>query len=105
METLEDEAEVEVAEARQFAVGAVGKLTPHKAHAPLGGLVEQADDVEQRRLAASRRPHDAYKFALLDRNVHALERDGLDIRSAVYFFDILKLDNSHDKYFIYVLFY
>lgn len=70
---LKDESDVLVAEVGQFAtvkrqhVGAVDK------EAAGVGLVERADDLEQRGFACAARPYDADNFAFLDVEVDALE--------------------------------
>src|SRR5690606_7961825 len=49
--------------------------------AAAAGRVEAADQVHQRRLARTRRPHDRHEVAARDAQVDALERDHLGLRA------------------------
>ena len=64
MELLEDEAHGFAAEARQFAAARVSRYRCRQcAAAPRGGLIEAADEVQQRGLAGTGGPHDGDPFA------------------------------------------
>lgn len=68
------------------------RVVPSMVTVPLVGVSEQADDVEQRRLATARRAHDADKFAFLDFDVYIFESYGFDFVCAVYLVYTFKFD-------------
>ena len=77
VERLEDEADLAIADARPLLhLQAAHRLAVQHV-LPVGGRVEQAQDGQQRRLAAARRPGDRDIFALLDVHVNARQRVGL----------------------------
>jgi len=77
VEGLEDEADLLVADAGQFVVAQVAHQVAVDEVIAFGGRVQAADQVHQRRLARSRRPHDGDILAALDLEVHA--GDGMNL--------------------------
>ena len=88
VERLEDEAQRLVA---QFSEAVVAQFRVYLRAAQLNlaarWLVKQSHDVEQRRLAAARRPHDAQELALAHFEVHILQRLCLHFVGTVDFVD------------------
>ena len=80
VEGLEDEADPAAPEGRQRRAGRAGDVLAGHHDPPLGGRVEGADEVEQRRLAAARGPQHHDELAPVDRQVDVLE--GADRRVA-----------------------
>ena len=60
---LEDEADVPRAPRGQLAVGQFVNALARDAHRAAGGAVQPADQVQQRALARTRRPHQRQKLA------------------------------------------
>ena len=71
------------AEPEQVASGRPGHALPVDRHLPSGGDVERAHDVQQRRLAAARRSQHDDELALVDLEVHVVQRDHLERAPAV----------------------
>ena len=67
VERLEDEPDLLVADRGQRAIAVAGDRRAVELHRALGRRVEQADQVEQRALAAARRPHDRDELPFADR--------------------------------------
>ena len=65
VETLEDEADIAFAYLRPLLLVEMPHLLTGEVIVALGRVVEQAQNVQQRRLAAPRRPHDGDKLAVL----------------------------------------
>ena len=95
VEVLEDETEVFVAEVGEGGVAHSCRRGAGYLHGAGGGRVEQAHDVEQRRLSASRRPHDAHELAGVDVEVYIVESCGLDFFGPVYFAYTFESDFGH----------
>ncbi len=60
-----------------------------------GRVVEQPDDVQQRRLAAAGRPHDGDEIALVDLEVDAVQGDGLDLVGAIDLEHVVELEHGY----------
>ena len=86
VEALEHEAEVGVAEMRQFAVAQTVALVAEYRHAAFCGLVEQADDIEERRFSAAAGAHYAQKLTGIHLEIEILQCCGLYFFGAVNFF-------------------
>ena len=78
VEALEDEPDLAVAHARALGERQVGDRLAVQDVLALGRRVEQAEDRQQRRLAAARRPGDRDVLAALDLEVDPGERVRLD---------------------------
>ena len=76
---LEDEADIALAELRAVPLPEGSDLLPQQGVAPGSGIVQQAQNIEQRGLAASRRPHDGDELALVHVERHAVQGDGFDL--------------------------
>ena len=61
---------------RPLPLGHSGNLSAVEIILPVGGVVQQAQDVEQRRFAAARRAHDGYEFAVFHIHVDAIQGGG-----------------------------
>ena len=82
--------------ARQLAVAVARRsAAPSRLTVPAGRRVEQAHQVEERALAAPRGTHDRDEFALLDVDVDAVERRGLDAVGAVDLADLFQADHRN----------
>ena len=82
VETLEDEADVALAELRAVLLFEVRHLLTEEFVTALGRVVQEAEDVHQRRFAAARRAHDCHKFAVLDFKCRVVEGDGFHLVGA-----------------------
>ena len=87
MKALEHKAEIGVAEMRQTGVGQCAALLTENRHCAFGRLIEQSDNIQQRRLAAAARAHDTDKLTGFNLEVDILQRGSLDFFGAVDFFD------------------
>ncbi len=77
VEALEDETDGVIAQARKPGFRNAGHLLAAEPVAPAGGPIEQAQDVEQGGLAASRRAGDGDELAGRDLQRDALQRPGV----------------------------
>src|SRR5262249_50434289 len=82
---LKHETDLLVADRREPAVAQAADIHAVEQVAALGGLVEAADDIHQRTLAAARRPHNRHYLALRDRERDAAQGLDFDIAHAVGF--------------------
>ena len=92
VEGLEDEPDLLVANASQLVVVHLADLLLVEKVGALAGCVEAADQVHQRRLAGTRRPHDGDVLAAFDRDRDTLERVNLLIAHDVGLPQISRLD-------------
>src|SRR3989442_92683 len=74
LEGLEHEPDLLVADARQLVVGQVAHFQAVEPVLARGGGVEAADEVHERRLPRSRRPHHRHVLVLADLEAHAAQR-------------------------------
>ncbi len=74
MEALKDEADVTPAQVCELIDRAIGDVLAAEHVTTARRRIDEADDVEHRRLAAARRPHDCDELAALDREIDAIER-------------------------------
>jgi hypothetical protein len=86
---LEDKADLLVADVGELVVVEVGHAHAVQQILAAGGLVEAADDVHQRGLAAARGPHDRHHLALADGERDAAEGMDLHVAHGVGFNEIL----------------
>ena len=89
MEALEYEAELLVPQAGQGLIARAIDLLPIELEPSAARLVEQADQVQQRALAAAGRPHDGDELSLGDVEIDVLQRQRLDALGAVDLFHVL----------------
>ena len=85
VEALEDETDVLLANVGALSLGVPGNVLVEEEIVTIGWVIEQADDVEQCRLATARGPHDGNEVPLVDFNIDAVERDSFDFVGAVDF--------------------
>ena len=78
VETLEHEADVALAELGALLFLKIGHFRAKEFVAAAGGIVQEAEDVQQRGLAAARRTHYGDKLAVLDFKGYTIEGRGLD---------------------------
>ena len=83
VELLKDEADLAVAQPGQRAVAMAVDPRAVELDLARARLVEQADEIEQRALAAARRAHHRNKLALGDVEIDVVERRRLDPLGAV----------------------
>ncbi len=94
VEELEDEADALVADARELPVVEGREVLSRQAVAAARGLVQEADDVHERALARSRRPHERHVLALLHGEVDALEDRRRDTARVVGLLQVLEFDHG-----------
>ncbi len=73
VKALKYKADVAFTELCPLALRVVGNLMVHKMILTARGIVQQAHDIEQGRLATTRRAHDGYKFASFDFQIYIIE--------------------------------
>ena len=96
MERLEDKPQRPVAELCQPAVAhGRGDHIPVQLQRSARRSIQQADDIQQRRLAAARRPHHAEKFSLFHFQVHILQSLGFNLIHPVDLIDPGQSDYCH----------
>ena len=76
VEALEDEADLAIADVGCLVVLQAERVGAVEQKRPRRGLVEEADDVHERALAAARAAHDGDVVAPVDHEVDAVERHG-----------------------------
>jgi hypothetical protein len=76
---LEDKADMFATIARQFAVAGISEIVIAEAHAAGAGAVEAAENVEQGRLAGSRRAEQHRQFSIIEVDIETTQRLHLDI--------------------------
>ena len=79
VEALEHEADVAFAELGTLFLLEAADLGAEEFIGTTGGIVQQAQNVQQRGLAAARRPHDGHELAVFDFKRDAIQRRGLDL--------------------------
>ena len=94
VEELEDEADVLGAEARELVLGQLVQQPARDRDAALGRPVEAREQVQERRLARARRPHQRHEAAALDRERDVLERVHLVGAAPIDPGDVLELDQA-----------
>ncbi len=95
VEGLEDEAEVPVPDPGEAVVGEARDVLAREAVRPLGGVVEAAQDVEERRLPRARGADDRDEASLVEREVDPLEDVERARVGAVALVDALEGDDGH----------
>ena len=88
VKTLEDEANNSLAEVCALVLLQVAHVAAIQQVGAFGGIVEQAEDIQQRGFATTRRPHDGDKLAFLHLEVHIAERPGLDFFRTEHLLDV-----------------
>ena len=92
VERLEDEADAGSAKVEQLPPARPGQVVTGNHDASAGRRVEGADDVQQRRLAASRRPEDDHEVFGGDVERDRVEGDDLDLTNPVAPADAVERD-------------
>ena len=87
VETLENEANLLIADTSQLLVFVALQLAIVDGHFTFGRLVKQTHDVEQSTFATARRAHDGYKLPFLDVYIDVVQGQGFNGTGAVHFFD------------------
>ncbi len=98
VEALEHEADLVAAQAGELGLGVLGHVLAEEVVASGGGPIEQAQDVEQGRLAASGRAHDGHELAGRDLHGDAVERAGLHLGGAVGLGDLFELQHGFSPF-------
>jgi hypothetical protein len=93
VEALEDEADVLFAQPRELPFGVRRYFLVEEAVGAARRVVEQADDVEQRRFAAAGWAHDGNELTGLDVQIYAVERGRLDLTGAEDLVEILEFEH------------
>ena len=94
LKALEHEADLAVAHARALVVGQALDVRAVEPVLARRRRVEAAEDVEQRRLARSRRADDRDHLAAIDRERHAIERRDALVAHRVVARDVHELDQG-----------
>jgi hypothetical protein len=94
VEALEHEAERAVAQLRHFLVAVRGDGRAADLHAALARPVEQADEIQQRALAAAAGAHHRDEFAAVDGEVDVLQCQRLDLVGAVGLAHFIQSDHG-----------
>jgi len=95
VEILEHEAEVLSAELRGFASAKGGDVGVEHGQFAAGGMVQTADHVEQRGLAAAGRTDERHEGRPLNRKVHPLDGLHLNVAGSIGFDQIVRVDQTH----------
>ena len=95
VEALEHEADVALAELGAVLFLEAAHLLAEQFILAVGGVVQEAEDVEQGRLAAARGAHDGDELAVVDFERNAVEGDGLnlDVLATEDFFQVFYFDH------------
>jgi len=78
VEALEYEADIALAKLGALAFFQLSHLLTEQLVGAARGVVQEAEDVEQRGFAAARRPHHGHELAALNFERDAVQREGLD---------------------------
>ena len=78
VEALEHKADVALAELGALLLLQAADFGAQEFVGTAGGIVQQAEDVEQRRFAAARRAHDGDELAVLDFEGYTVQSRGLN---------------------------
>ena len=97
VEGLEDEPDGVQAKVGEPAVRVGGHVLVVDLHQPLGGVVDAPDDVQERRLAASRRPDDGDEIPFPDGQVNAPQRMHGRCSQGIVLLHVLQLDHVHGE--------
>src|SRR3954469_9106994 len=92
---LEHEADLAIANAGQLVVVQAADIFAIENVNPGGGLIEAAQDIHQRALAATRRPYNRHHLAFGDRQRYAAQRVDFDIAHLIDLAHILDFDQRH----------
>ena len=103
VEALEDESDLAIADPRPLRGPQLGDRTVVQVIRAVRGGVEQAENREERRLAASRRPADRDVFAPGDLQAHLRERVRLHFLGGEDLGEILKLDDRRQSTRVHTL--
>lgn len=79
VETLEHEADVDVAPMRDFAVAEGAQIFAEHENFSVSRPVHRGDQVQQRRFAGARRPHQRDELAFVDLDVGVPERHDMKL--------------------------
>ncbi len=93
VELLKHETDLAAAKPGAAGVGHGGEVDAVDEHVAGVGVREAAENIEERRLAAARRPDDGDELALLDCQRDAAQRLHIDFTDAVSLADVLCLDH------------
>ena len=105
VETLENEADVALAETGAVALLETTHLGVAKPVAARRGVVEESQDVEQGGLAAARGSHNGDKFAVFDFKTYPVEGDGFNLFRTEDFLKVFYFEHIVDVFIIrYYLF-
>src|SRR5690606_2472753 len=93
MKRLEDEAELAIANRRKAPVRKAAHVLAAEQDRAFGRPIDEAEEVQQRALAAARRPHHGDELTGLDRDADVLQRNGFHAVRAVDLVDVRESDD------------
>jgi hypothetical protein len=97
VEVLEHEADLVPSDARQGIVIETADLVAVERVATGRWPVQTAEDVQERRLAGARRPHDSHELTALDRQGYAIQRGYASHTEAVIPMHVFDVDQRHRR--------
>ena len=97
VEGLKDEADALAPQPGERVLGQPAQLVLAEPHAAGRGTVEPGGELQQRRLAGARRPHDRRERAPLERQRDAVERAHRAVAAPEHADEILELDHAAAK--------
>ena len=100
---LEDKADIAAAEDGKLLIVHLRQLLIPHHHAAGGGGIQTAHHVKQGGLTGAGSADHRHKFALLHREVHAIQGAGNVRLCAVVFFKISCLQNFHNSYLPFLI--
>src|SRR6266540_6605783 len=95
VEELEDEARLSQSIPNEFSVGEVDEVGSVHLDSTRGRAVDPAQDIQEGRLAAPRRPSNRNEFAVIDVHVEAAQCDYFGFPRSIDFDQILRQDLWH----------
>src|SRR6266566_4810686 len=95
VEELEDEARLSQSIPNEFSVAEVDEVGSVHLDPTRGRAVDPAQDIQEGRLAAPRRPSNRNEFAVIDVHVEAAQRDYFRFPRSIDFDQILRQDSWH----------
>ena len=93
VEALEHEADMPFANLGALAFLQAAHVLAIEKVGSAGGIVEQSQNVEQRRFTTTRRPHDGHELPFLHFERHAAQCYGLHLFRAEHFLNVFKFNH------------
>ena len=95
---MEHKADVALAELGALFFLEAADLGAEELIRAAGGIIQQAQDIQQRGLATARRSHDGDELAVLDFKGNAVERCGLDLFRAEDLGKVGNIDHRNNAF-------